>query len=120
MERTRRIDLCLLEDGGVSIAATLVPGEVASSLEVVEESPVRVFETLEHWLEAHSGERISITVHSAQSPIATWSTRSTSMALYWIATVLGNAWNPAFKAGPTAERKPEPQEAPFTSRSKSA
>ncbi len=107
MDRTRRIDLCLLEEGGVSIEATLVPDDVTSMLTVVEESPVHVFETLERWLEAHGGERISIVVRGAQSPIATWTTRSTSMALYWIATVLGKAWNPPFKAGPTAERPSE-------------
>jgi hypothetical protein len=97
MERTRRIELCLLEDGGVSIEAMLIPDDPECRLTAIEETPSRVFDTLERWLEEHAGQRIAIGVRSASSPIATWTTRSASLALYWVATILGNSWNPGFQ-----------------------
>jgi hypothetical protein len=90
------VEVSVHESGKLTLAAHLSPGEPSHRLDRAEASLAEALETLESWLEEHGGERIAVTVRGPLAPLATWTTRSTNLALYWLATVLGDAWQPSF------------------------
>ena len=93
------------EDGSVTVEGVMLSGSAASELRLVERKPADVLAAAEHWLGAHEGGAITVVMRNPTFALATWTTGSASMALYWLATILGKVWVPSFKS----ERRPDPE-----------
>jgi hypothetical protein len=97
LEPTRLLELETHEDGRLTISGVVRAGGRPSAFRLIERKPVEIVAAVERWLDDHDGGAITIVVRGPAVSIATWTTRSTSMALYWLATILGKVWVPAFK-----------------------
>lgn len=86
----------------------LARDEVAS-FAASTESPTRAIDFAERWLRDHDGGGlIWVQIHTPGSSVLAWQTGSVSVAMYWLATVLGKLWLPDLHAESASAHRAAP------------
>jgi hypothetical protein len=100
------IELAMLRDGNLVTLSGEGQREGCSYVRVAH-TPDETLRVIEQALERHTEGPLALAVRSADSALLTWTTPSSTLALFWLATILGQPFQPGFSAGPTAIPLPE-------------
>jgi hypothetical protein len=107
-----RIELALLRDGNLVTLSGGADHEGGPHVRVAH-TPGETLRVIEQALEQHTDGPVALAVRSAESPLLTWTTPSSTLALFWLSTILGQPFQPGFVAKPTVEpRESAPRLAP--------
>ena len=100
------IELALLRDG--NLVTLSGEGERPGGSYVrVAHTPGETLRVIEQALERHTEGPLALAVRGADSALLTWTTPSSTLALFWLSTILGQPFQPGFSAGPTAIPQPD-------------
>jgi hypothetical protein len=99
------IELALLRDGNLVTLSGEGPHEGGSCVRVAH-TPGETLRVIEQALERHTQGALALAVRSAEAQLLTWTTPSSTLALFWLSTILGQPFQPGFEAGPTAIPQP--------------
>jgi hypothetical protein len=102
-----RIEVALLRDGNLVTCSETGDHRGGAHVRVAH-TPGETLRVIEQALEGHTDGSVALAVRSAESPLLTWTTPSSTLALFWLSTILGQPFQPGFVAKPN----PESHEAP--------
>jgi hypothetical protein len=95
------LELALLRDGNLVTLSGEGPQDGGSYVRVAH-TPGETLRVIEQALERHTAGPLALAVKGAGSALLTWTTPSSTLALFWLSTILDQPFQPGFSAGPTA------------------
>ncbi len=104
--RKQCLEIALLRDGNL-VTLSGEDRKDGSSYVRVAHTPGETLRVIEQALERHTEGPLALAVRGAGSPLLTWTTPSSTLALFWLSTILGQPFQPGFSAGPTAIPQPD-------------
>jgi hypothetical protein len=99
------IELALLRDGNLVTLSGEDEHDGGTHVRVAH-TPDETLRVIEQALEQHTAGPLALAVRTAESPLLIWTTSSSTLALFWLSTILGQPFEPGFSAGPTAGPPP--------------